>query len=354
MHKLTEKYRVDLKSFDDYRIKVEALLRELLIQNEINFHKIESRVKDPIKLDEKITRKNDKYNELYDITDLVGLRVITFFEDEVDKVAKIIQSEFVVDPENSIDKRKLDSDRFGYMSLHYIVSLTEERKGLTEYRRFKDIKIEVQIRSILQHAWAEIEHDIGYKGELTIPDVLKRNFYRVAALLETADIEFVKIRKEQRNYEDSVGEIIKNNPEDVEINSSSLKSYIMSSPIVKKIDEQIVSQTGWTLEDETGQVQSLVEKFYFLKVHSIKELDTLLKLHQKMVVEFCEKWVADRKDKGDVQRGISLFYLAYVLVGKSNDPVYAGQYYDKFISNRNSRLARSGPMIIEIYNNIVK
>ena len=353
MHRLTEKFKTDLKSFEDYRIKIEVLLRELLIQNGINFHKIESRIKEPTKLDEKIIRKNDKYNELNDITDLVGLRVITFFEDEVDNVAKIIKTEFVIDPENSIDKRKLDSDRFGYMSLHYVVSLTEERKGLTEYRRFKDIKIEIQIRSILQHAWAEIEHDIGYKGELTIPVVLKRNFYRVAALLETADIEFVKIRTEQKKYEDSVGEVIKNNPEDVEINSSSLKSYIVSSPILKEIDKQMASQVGWMLKDETTHVESLVEKFYFLKVRSIKELDTLLKLHQKIVIEFCKKWVGDRKERGAVLRGISLFYLAYILVGKTNDAKLGELYYNKFIDKKKT-LMKSGPAIIQIYNSIVK
>jgi putative GTP pyrophosphokinase len=353
MNKLTEKYRLDLKSFDDYRSKVEALLRELLIQSGINFHKIESRIKDPIKLDEKIVRKNDKYNSLYDITDLVGLRVITFFEDEVDKVAKIIQSEFVVDGENSIDKRKLESDRFGYMSLHYIVSLKPERQALTEYRRFKEIKIEIQLRSILQHAWAEIEHDIGYKGELTIPDVLKRNFYRVAALLETADIEFVKIREEQNKYEASVGDVIKANPEEVEINSSSLRSYIDSSQDVKETDEQLVNSVNWTLREEIGHVESLVEKFYFVGVRSIKELDTFLKSNQKTVLEFCKRWARDRKEKGTVHRGISLFYLAYVLVGKTNDPEFAIRFYDKFIG-KNHIKSRSGPAIVQIYNETVK
>lgn len=129
MHRLTNKFKEIYNSYEDFKLKLEILVKELLIQNNINFHKIESRVKDPSKLEEKILRKNEKYNELDDITDIVGLRIITFFEDEVDKVASIISNEFTLDHNNSIDKRRLESDRFGYKSLHYVVSLTDQRKS---------------------------------------------------------------------------------------------------------------------------------------------------------------------------------------------------------------------------------
>jgi len=79
------------------------------------------------------------------------------------------------------------------LPLHYVASLISEREKLTEYKRFAGIKVEIQIRSTLQHAWAEIEHDIGYKGENSVPDSLKRNFSRVAALLEVADIELMQL-----------------------------------------------------------------------------------------------------------------------------------------------------------------
>jgi putative GTP pyrophosphokinase len=348
MHKLTEKYRQDVKSFEDYRIKVEVLLRELLIQNNVSFHKIESRIKDPIHLEEKIIRKHEKYNDLSDITDLVGLRVITFFEDEVDKVAKIVESEFIIDEQNSIDKRKLESDRFGYMSLHYVASLNSERKKLTEYKRFQDIKIEIQIRSILQHAWAEIEHDIGYKGEITIPDTLKRNFHRVAALLETADIEFVKIREGQKKYERSVAENIKRNPEEVEINSTSLRSYIYSSSTVKEIDIDMTSRIGWIVKDDQLPMDWHIKKLNFLGIRTIKELDTLLKANHLEIPKFFENWANNKNRKGTVHKGICVFYLAYVLVAKRNNPAFADAYFRKFVYNSEE----GGDRILATYKRI--
>ena len=80
------------------------------------------------------------------------------------------------------------------MSMHYVVSIHQNRLKFTEYKSYTNLKIEIQIRSILQHGWAEIEHDLGYKGAKGIPDEFKRDFNRISALLETADNEFDRLR----------------------------------------------------------------------------------------------------------------------------------------------------------------
>ena len=73
-----------------------------------------------------------------------------------------LQDQFYIDEKNSVDKRKALGDReFGYLSLHRIAMVSPQRGKLIEYLRFKDEPFEIQIRSILQHAWAEIEHDLG-------------------------------------------------------------------------------------------------------------------------------------------------------------------------------------------------
>jgi putative GTP pyrophosphokinase len=82
-------------------------------------------------------------------------------------VAELIEREFVIDRDNTVDKRKqLDPDRFGYLSLHHIVQLGPTRSQLVEYSSFGGIKAEIQTRSILQHSWAEVEHDLGYKSSI--------------------------------------------------------------------------------------------------------------------------------------------------------------------------------------------
>ena len=95
--------------------------------------------------------------------ELVSLLILMMMY--VDKLAKVIERNFKIDTENSIDKRVMDPERFGYSSLHYIVEYTPERLKLIEYKYFTGIKFEIQIRSILQHAWAETEHDLGYKSK---------------------------------------------------------------------------------------------------------------------------------------------------------------------------------------------
>ena len=145
-------------------MRMETLLRQLLREREIPVHSISSRLKSRGSLAKKVERKGTSYSDLSDVTDLAGLRIVTYFSDQVDEIAGLIESEFQLDHHNSIDKRAdLDPDRFGYLSLHYVVSLSPSRAALTEYRALAGLKAEIQIRSILQHAWAEIEHDLGYK-----------------------------------------------------------------------------------------------------------------------------------------------------------------------------------------------
>ncbi|MGP4848209.1 GTP pyrophosphokinase, partial [Marinobacter sp. 1Y8] len=222
-----------LKEYDNSKILLENLdrtllnlINSLLKQKNIRVHQVQTRVKDRDSLENKIIRKNDKYKHLSDITDIVGVRIITYFDDEVDQIATMIEEEFVIDQDNSVDKRKIDNDKFGYRSLHYVANLKKDRINLPEYSSCGERKFEFQIRTILQHSWAEIEHGLGYKGEFEIPSSAKRTFYRVAALLEQADIEFVKLKSTIEDYEKDVSIGVRENPSQIEINKASLISFI--------------------------------------------------------------------------------------------------------------------------------
>ena len=205
--KIMEEYVQKRDDYSESCIETERLIKKLLKANDIVVSSITSRVKEDSKLHEKLTRAGKKgYSNLNEVTDIAGVRIVTYFSDDVDKVAKIIWDEFDVDPENSVDKRVLmEPDRFGYISLHCITNFSQDRLILTEYGHILDCKVEIQIRSILQHAWAENEHDTGYKTKESVPRELRRSFSRLAGLLEIADSEFVQIRKSLQNYEKKVG-----------------------------------------------------------------------------------------------------------------------------------------------------
>ncbi len=159
------------------------LIGILCKENNINIHDVQTRVKNKASLKTKVKSNEKKYSKLTDITDVVGIRIITYFNDDVDRMAKVVEKEFKIDKENSVDKRIIDADRFGYSSLHYIAEFSSERIKFLEYKNFKNMKFEIQIRSVLQHAWAEIEHDLGYKNKIEIPEKIRRDFSRVSGLL---------------------------------------------------------------------------------------------------------------------------------------------------------------------------
>lgn len=163
-YNILEQYDKSKFLYESLCSKTEQLIKELLDANGIIIHYISYRTKERVKLQEKISRKGNKYSDIHEITDIAGIRIITNFAEDVNKVAEIIKSEFDIDFDNTIDKRNHASDKFGYMSMHYVVSILKSRLKFTEYKPYKDLKIEIQIRSILQHGWAEIEHDLGYKG----------------------------------------------------------------------------------------------------------------------------------------------------------------------------------------------
>ena len=92
----------------------------------------------------------------------------------------------------------LREERFGYQSEHYLVRLSNKRTALPEYNPHLGLVAEVQVRTILQHAWAEIEHDIQYKSSITIPNTIRRRFMALAGVLEIADREFQAIQDEDK------------------------------------------------------------------------------------------------------------------------------------------------------------
>lgn len=217
-----------LKQFRELRPTLEQLakdaydlIRHALREQGIYVTAIEQRVKTEKSLIGKLERKGAKYKTIDDITDLVGLRIITFYTDEVDKVAAIAKRIFDIDWQESVDKRKLHQlDSFGYNSLHYICRLK------TGGPRF-----ELQMRTALQHVWSTIEHDTGYKGDVKIPREYLRQFSRLAGMLELVDDEFSRLRLLITDYRRQILTLVKNGQlDEVPLSADSFRSYLELHP----------------------------------------------------------------------------------------------------------------------------
>jgi putative GTP pyrophosphokinase len=183
---------------------VRSVLEQALKAEGIKTLPVQSRGKDVNSLGEKASRREKtspnrpRYPDpLQDITDLAGARVIVFLLSEVEQVNRLIEREFRVIEKENIEGL-FESERVGYQSVHFLVAFSDKRHNLPEYQRFAGYVTEIQVRTVLQHAWAEIEHGIQYKSGSSIPEAISRRFLSLAGLIEVADREFQAISEASR------------------------------------------------------------------------------------------------------------------------------------------------------------
>jgi len=318
--------------YESFTEIVYDLVVQLLHENGFKYHTIERRTKSVESLGTKLKKSPEKYHELSDITDLCGVRIITYFADDVDPIAAAIESEFAIDRARSEDKRKLvDPERFGYVSLHYVAKLSRQRSKLTEYKKFANNIVEIQLRSILQHAWAEIEHDLGYKGPQAIPAEVRHQFSRLAGLLELGDDEFMRIRQGLATYQKDVSAQIKASPSEVLIDALSLLSFIRSSDLVNRLDERIIKEFKLEGEDNEPDSNWVISLLRAGGLRTIDELERNLKDNSRTLLKFGRGFI-----ERDVPtpKGISILLLGYYLAAKNQPLEEINQLFpDKYLQN---------------------
>lgn len=228
---LLQQYRQLLPTLEKLSDDAYDLLSHTLRDQGIYVTAIERRIKTEKSLARKLALKGTKYKRIDDITDLVGLRVITVYTDEVDKVAVIVKNIFDIDWQESVDKRKLhDLNSFGYNSLHYICRL-----------KTGGLRFELQMRTALQHVWSTIMHDTGYKGDVKIPREYLRQFNRLAGMMELLDDEFSRLRFVLTDYRRHTLALVKSGHlDDVPLSPDSLHNYLDLKPF-DRLNRRIAS-----------------------------------------------------------------------------------------------------------------
>lgn len=249
---ILDEYRDRLPILDKMREVVLGILQRTLKENNMVVTAIEGRVKTEKSLAGKLELKGNKYRTIDDITDIVGVRIITFFSDEVDQIAALVERMFDIDWDNSVDKRKmLEIDRFGYMSLHYICRIPKSLYEDPQQPLLNEIRFELQMRTALQHVWANMQHDTGYKSEVEIPMEHQRSLNRLAGILELADEQFSRIRKEINDYRRNVQSLVASgNFDDVPLNGDTFRSYCELRPF-QRLAEKIATINQAELYDDS-------------------------------------------------------------------------------------------------------
>ncbi|MCJ7639674.1 MAG: RelA/SpoT domain-containing protein [Euryarchaeota archaeon] len=165
---------------------------------------VQHRVKTWESISEKIGRL-PRFTNLKEIQDLAGLRIILLFKRDIEKVVRLIQTNFRIVRKYDTQER-LKEDQFGYSSIHLVVALKEEWLTVPTFIRMAGLTAEVQVRTLPQHIWAEASHRLQYRQEKNIPPIIRRSIYRVSALLETVDLEFERVLVERESYRNQIAE----------------------------------------------------------------------------------------------------------------------------------------------------
>ena len=231
------------------------LVTTLLDDAGINYLNVTARTKSVASFAEKADRSVDGrrlYTDpLSEITDQVGLRVITFLHDDVTTVANLLAEEMQLLDDRDMGQETAREGRWGYASRHLLVAVEGEQQPAS-----------IQVRTVLQHAWAEFEHDIRYKGSIPEEDApdLDRRFTLAAGLLELADREFSAIR-----------ERLKSSPPAQRSEQSS--DPRIGTPVLATYLGNRFPDAGWSRTEHYAWISGLLLE---LGIDSLDELDELL------------------------------------------------------------------------------
>lgn len=278
--------------------KMADMLEEVLKHHGINYVRIEKHCKSLESYRAKLEREVGY--DPREMQDLAGVRIIAFVRSDIDRIRKVLQDD--LDIVRSQDRTSdPGADRAGYHSELMVAQLPKERTRLIEYRKFDGLQFEVQVRTLLEHAWAEIQHDRNYKYAGVLPEFTQRRFALLSAVLEMADNEFDAMSRELDEYSAKVLENAKKGELDILIDSTSIKEFMK---------EEFGSEAA--VKQDFGSAENMVKIVRELNALGIYTLSDL------------KKHIPDQNDYV-FDKNMNLNYLIYAILISS----FKEEFFDK-------------------------
>jgi putative GTP pyrophosphokinase len=248
----------------DNKPKYELLLNRvigltdiLLRREKIKFYKIQSRVKDFDSFEVKF--RNKIYREPEDMTDFAGLTIVCYLLSDTEIISGVIQDNFEI--------LKREDKTNGYKAIHLDTTLKQERTLLPEYEQFAGLKFEIQVATILQHTYAEIEHDRKYKRDDVLPQRLHDKFNLISETLVKCDEDLEQITKEIDNYDNEQTIKVDNSQLDTPIDSPSLRRYLF---------KRFGDIPGFIAEYGSIKDREVIEELHSMGIYTLAEFDKII------------------------------------------------------------------------------
>ena len=279
---LQAEYQEKQPLYEKLCAEITTQLNELIHDAEVTTaFPIEFRVKSWNSIYDKCERNNLNPNILGEIRDVAGIRIILLFKRDLDKICEIIEQNFDIIKKEDTQQR-LGSDQFGYGSIHYELTPHESWFHVPTLRRLQGLQCEVQVRTASQHIWASSSHIMQYKQESDVPHPIRRSINRVAALLETVDLEFERVLDERESYIEQIENIDENET----LNTDTLRRVIDKTlPEVNKSSENYAM---------------LLQELRALNISTIKELEDIIRRNWNEVRELEEKIVTSKETNVEI------------------------------------------------------
>jgi putative GTP pyrophosphokinase len=312
-----EEYALAQSNLSSFGEVLNALIKSLLELEGLHDCTISWRVKSKEGTFSKLARTN-WVASISSLSDILGIRIVTNFRKEADAAGKVIEREFLIDSEDSLDRNSIPEQvRFGYSSLHYVCQLSSARAGLPEYLDYKNIRFEIQVRSMLQDFWDKMDHKLGYEFREGVPKASRRRYARMAGLMELADDEFQSMHEELRAHERTATAAVGRGYLRIKIDRDSLRSFTNSEPLVGQLDEYLAEVMGRTLPDSLTNsfIERQIPELARVGFETISDIRKFITSEEDVIREFGKQWLlaaySDERssDAQTIPRGISLFYI---------------------------------------------
>ncbi|MHA1278044.1 MAG: hypothetical protein ACTSQ8_12715 [Candidatus Helarchaeota archaeon] len=172
--KILKEYEAIKPLYKDFSLAVKFILETILKDNQFKYQVVSCREKSIASLERKLREdpkvKKLKLNSVQEIDDLAGCRIIFYTDDDVQRFINHIYKEF------KVVKHNLKYSEDDYNALHLVVEFKKDRLKLSEYGKFKILRCEVQLTTLLYHAWSEMAHGVVYKPKRDLLEFHKRAF----------------------------------------------------------------------------------------------------------------------------------------------------------------------------------
>lgn len=295
-----------IRAFIEKRPQYEQLCNEVayilgkrMNEGNIEFSAITSRAKSLNSFIEKLSRKSYQ-NPISEITDFAGVRLVYLYKDDQTSIEKIIESEFrIIEKIDKIAER--EPNEFGYGALHYLVNIGKKSSG-ARYDDLKELVCEIQVRTVLQDAWAVIYHHLSYKHESDVPQILLRKLNSVSGLFETADDQFNNIRLEREKYKKSIRPQLNNEKKflDQEINLDTFAEFLKwKFPLAENI------------ASHEGHLAEILQDVRALGYKRLSELNSLIIRTEDALDAYAKKMIPSPSGAGSVARALAFVHPSY-------------------------------------------